>query len=337
MSRWTIALLVVALESAACAYHNPAAPTPAAVDLTAASKLSLDAATGSGRTAGTATITATVTNGNGLGLGALAVGFTVDVGTLPASALTDAAGIAVVTLTGTPGPARITARVGSLVMSTLVSIQPPSTPPPGGCLIAQCLPSAPPPGTAPAPFVITLLATRALAGASTTFGLSSTIGVTSATWIFGDPSSTTDNSVTTNGPNTAHVYAHAGVYQASVVAQDALGRSASSVATVTIQNAPLPPVTPPSSMSASMTCTPATHGSPSMCNVQAGYGGAVLHSAAITNVAWDWGDGGTDSTTTPIDVHTYVNAGTYPIFALVTATTVDGPKTATASTNLIVP
>jgi PKD repeat protein len=97
-----------------------------------------------------------------------------------------------------------------------------------------------------------------------------------------------------------------------------------------------PPPTPLPSLSADLTCTALAHGSPSPCNVNASYGGVLLPSAAISNVSFDWGDGLTSSNGV-VSTHTYANAGSYHVFATVTATTVDGSKTVTTSTAIDIP
>lgn len=104
--------------------------------------------------------------------------------------------------------------------------------------------------------------------------------------------------------------------------------------------APPPVVTPPPpapTLAATLSCTPVTHGSPTPCNVTATYGGVPLASAAVTNVDWDWGDGVATSTAVPVSTRTYVNAGSYTVLAVVTATTVDGAKTATGTKTITVP
>jgi hypothetical protein len=109
----------------------------------------------------------------------------------------------------------------------------------------------------------------------------------------------------------------------------------------TCANTPsLCPPPPPPALAVLLTCTPIAHGTPTPCNVNVTYGGTALPATAINRVDWNWGDGFADTTlppTAPINTHAYTNAGSYTVFATVLATTVDGPKTATASKALMIP
>lgn len=153
-------------------------------------------------------------------------------------------------------------------------------------------------------------------------------------WIFGDGSSG-------SGQTTTHRYFSDGAKTITLTVTDAENVRASTTTGVTVQPDPEPPApTPPPagpSLSIVLTCTPVAHGNPTPCNVTASYGGSALPSAAVTNVDWDWGDGFTNSTATPVSARSYVNAGSYTVFAKVTATTVDGSKQATASKALVIP
>lgn len=166
-------------------------------------------------------------------------------------------------------------------------------------------------------------------------------------WTFGD-GETAEGSETTR----THAYSSDGVKMIRIVVTDADGRSGTGSREIEVHRvstpsrsvpppppappAPPPPPPPAPSLSATLTCTALAHGSPSPCNVNATYGGVLLPSAAVTNVAYDWGDGLT-SANGVVSTHTYANAGSYNVFATVTATTVDGPKTATTTAALIVP
>lgn len=103
---------------------------------------------------------------------------------------------------------------------------------------------------------------------------------------------------------------------------------------------PQPP-TPPATLSTSLACTaPLTHGLPTPCNVQVSYGGTVLPATAITAVDWVWGDGAMNTTAIPADTHVYPIAGSYTVFATVTAnlpTPPGGMSTATGSKALTIP
>lgn len=100
---------------------------------------------------------------------------------------------------------------------------------------------------------------------------------------------------------------------------------------------PAPPPPAPT-LTAALTCTPIAHGSPTPCNVTASYGGTPLPGTVVTNVNWDWADGtALQSTATPINAHSYVQAGTYTVYVLVTANTPDGVRDATATKVLLIP
>lgn len=101
---------------------------------------------------------------------------------------------------------------------------------------------------------------------------------------------------------------------------------------------PPPPPPPAPTLSVALTCTAVAHGSPSPCNVTASYGGATLLGTAITDADWDWGDGTqTNNVASPLATHTYGQAGVFPVFVSVTATTVDGAKVASTSRTLTIP
>lgn len=325
-------LVALSLLVASCADHqfdNPAAPsTPS--DLTAPARLTLDANPGRGDSAGTAAITATVSNGLGAGVGAVTVSFSVDTGSIPDTAVTSSTGVATVTLTGRPGAAKVIARAGTLTSSTLVALQ--SPPPP---LPLPPAPPVPPPPLPPAPLSVFLRVTPAVAGSATQFGMSINAPLASAVWGFGDSSP----AVTTTTGSTSHVYTVAAEYRATLMVTDTSGRTASTQTLVSIANpppAPQPPTPAPPTLSASLTCpTPSTL--TAGCNVTAAYGGATVPSAAITRVDWDWGDGAATVTLVPESTHLYPQAGTYVVFATVTATADGASKTAVTSKSVTVP
>src|SRR5439155_481965 len=113
--------------------------------------------------------------------------------------------------------------------------------------------------------------------------------------------------------------------------------SAHSLVVVQPPTPPAPTPTPAAVLAATLTCTPGTHGTtgtPTACNVSLTYGGAALPGSSVTSIAWDWGDGFTNTTvppTAPVSSRVYVNAGTYTVIATVAATTVDGPRNAATS------
>lgn len=200
----------------------------------------------------------------------------------------------------------------------------------------------PPPGVPPPPTPVTLTIDLGREELYTGEGLTlyanllSGQVLTPATyaWVFGDGATET----TTTGA-ADHVYTRRGAYTASVTLRDRDGRTADASRVVTITNRPTPPQPPappaaPPAFTATLTCTDKPAGSPSPCNLTVTYHNATVPSQHVTNVDWDWGDGIADSTTEPSHAHVYQYAGTYTIFATVTANTKDGPKTITKSVTI---
>lgn len=153
-------------------------------------------------------------------------------------------------------------------------------------------------------------------------------------WIFGDGTSG-------SGQTISHRYFSDGSKTASLTVTDADSRTGTAQTTISVQPDPVPPAppTPPAQaqLAVAVTCTPMAHGTATPCNVNVSYGGVLLPATAITAVDWVWGDGLSNlGTTSPVLVHSYVNAGSYTVFATVTATTVDGVKTATGSKALTI-
>jgi PKD repeat protein len=150
-------------------------------------------------------------------------------------------------------------------------------------------------------------------------------------WVFGDGS--IDQSAAANA---THTYATTGSYKATVTVTDGAGRSATSAGSAVVTDAPAPappaPPAPAAALALTLTCTAATHGTATPCNVSATYGSANIASNLITSVAWDFGDGSTQTiANSPLASRTYLQAGSYLVTATVTATTTDGAKTATAT------
>ncbi len=305
-------LLLVACLSVACAYHNPTAPTLAADDLGAPTTLTIG--TQAGARPGTTLVTAHVLNLHGTPLTNMIVVFATSLGDVsPSAANTGAEGSASTTLTAA-GDARVSVTVGPMHSSTLIAALPGTATP-----------------TPPTAGVFLNVVSSALTGSPVPFSVSSAASGPWA-WSFGD-----GGSDQTTAFSTTHTYGRSGVYVATVSGS---GTAAAS-ATVTVTDPPPAPIPPPAALGTTMTCAPGVHGAgaanPTACNVRVTYGGTALPGNAITTVAWDWSDGTTNTSPTPVQTHPYVSAGTYVVFATVTATTVDGPKTALTSTSVIVP
>ena len=80
-------------------------------------------------------------------------------------------------------------------------------------------------------------------------------------------------------------------------------------------------ITPDQAPSASLTVTPASHGSPTSFDASA----STVEFGTITSYAWKFGDGNTAVTSTPTTTHTYASAGSYT--ATVTETDCDQTST----------
>lgn len=168
-------------------------------------------------------------------------------------------------------------------------------------------------------------------------------------WTFGDGAVDTSTSSTPFFVSTFHTFGRAGIYDARVDLTDGDGRTASGFAHVTVQAAPPPPAPPAptptptptvSTLVATLTCTAGNATiTKTTCNLSLTYGGAPLGGGTVTAVVWDWSDGlGTDTAgTTAVQQHQYLTPGTFTVLASVTATTIDGPKTASASKPVTIP
>lgn len=211
----------------------------------------------------------------------------------------------------------------------------------------------PPPAPAPVPVVIgpTTIAVgfnvtpyNPHPGELVTISLEATDGTApvSYAWTFGDGAAATGNAPT-------HTYQSEGVKTIRVTATDATGRTGTGYREIEVHrdralppssvpppSPPPPPPPPPAApaLSVALTCTPNLHGTVSPCNVNVDYGGVLLPATAVTRVDWDWGDGQVTSNNGVVATHTYANAGTYSVFATVTAGTAGGLKTATVSGTL---
>ena len=132
---------------------------------------------------------------------------------------------------------------------------------------------------------------------------------------------------------------HVSSIQQPFVATDTLGRSASNSAPVTVNAVPVPTPPPPvvPTLSAELTCTLATHGQRTDCNVTATYGGTAVMASAITLFRPDWGDGSPQEIrNSPLGQHVYLQAGTYTIFVYLEATTPDGTKATTTMKAVVI-
>ena len=341
-------VVVSALSLAACAYHLPVGPTPTTMPAPAATAITLSATPGIGNAAGQVFLVARLVDQTGRGI-AGSVHFTTTAGSLhPDTVLADASGQVQTTIT-TSSVATVTATSGTVtgsidvtpIAAIVIPPPPPSVQPIPPPVIAPTPPSPPPTPAPLPPMTIQLAPITTTVGIVTPFSVGvfvpGGLQIVSETWTFGD-----GGTAQVTGTSASHVYTTTGIVTASVTAIDAIGRTASTNAPVTILAAPVPTPTPPPAplvLAASLTCTVGTRGplaTPVACNVSTTYNGAPVPSGSVSHVDWDWGDG-TPTTTGVVSQHSYLNAGTYTIIATATATTADGVKMATASKIVVVP
>ncbi|MEO6891763.1 MAG: PKD domain-containing protein [Ktedonobacteraceae bacterium] len=123
----------------------------------------------------------------------------------------------------------------------------------------------------------------------------------SYSWDFGDQGSG-------SGPDVSHAYASNGNFTVTVTVTDGAGHTSTS--TISVAVAPPPPT-------ATFTYTVGYY-----YYVSFDASGSVADgSTSISNYNWDFGDGATDSTTNPLENHTYSSAGTYTVTLNVTDAT----------------
>lgn len=249
-------------------------------------------------------VSAEVLDGRGVGVPNVEVTFSITGGIVtPATVKTNANGIAKAIAIAT-GTATLSATTGTLSQSATVIGS--ATP----IAVSLSVPSI----VINNPSVFTAIVTGQPLG-----------GPFAYAWTFGD-----GTSASTDTGGTTHAYNRSGSFIASVRVTDGAGRTGTSTATASVTDPPAPPTPPPpppaAALSVTLTCTPAAHGTASPCNVNATYGGTQLSATAIARVDWDWGDGTTSPNGGVVATRTYVNAGTYVVFATVTANTGDGVK-----------
>jgi hypothetical protein len=330
-----MSLVVASLGVVGCGYHAPTAPTPVAVTAPSLAPASIRVGL-STRGDHLVDVTATVLTHDGHFVPNVLVTFAMDAGSVsPAEATTNGNGVAQATATPATSTATLTVSGGSLTSTTTITGTPAVVTPP--------VSTPPPPVPLPAPFV-SLQPITTIVGASTLFTIGSYMpggpAIARVEWTFGDGATASTNSGTTS-----HTYAGAGSFTASVTATDTLGRSASNSTSVTVNALPAPPPPPPppgpATLEAVLTCTLAAHGSATVCNLAATYGGAAVPSTAITRVDWDLGNGVSQVTAGPTISYPYPLAGSYLIVATVNANVIIGgafvPKTTATSKAVVIP
>ena len=153
---------------------------------------------------------------------------------------------------------------------------------------------------------ITILPATPFAGQPASFTAAFTVApnhrIVSFAWQWGDGTTTT----TTNA-STTHVYDRNGIYVVTVTATDDLGQSASASASVTVGGG----------ATASFTFSP-TNPAPGDAVQFNGSPSTAAGGATITQYAWDFGDGTTETKTEPTTSHAYGVARTYVVRLTVT-------------------
>lgn len=194
---------------------------------------------------------------------------------------------------------------------------------------------SPPPAT-PAPTTVSVLTIGIIANppapekreaVTVTASLQGGRGPFQFAWAFGDGALEQGTS-----PNVTHRYAADGLKLIAVTATDADGRTAATSTAVTVKAdlpatstappyvPPAPTPTPAPTLRADLTCSPASSGSSTPCNISASFGGVPLASGQVTSVAWDFGDGAS-AIGGVTSSHVYAQPGTYAIVFTLTATT----------------
>ena len=330
MRKFAVAL---ALTASACSYQSPTQPAASAA-ATATNEpfsLTLGSSVGSGTTADHATITAKVQGPTGQPLGGVVVTFSTTVGALnPEQAATDSNGIGSTTLVASTA-ATVTAKAGALSARTGVGTQPAAQPPPTPTPTPA---PGPNPGATPTgPLTVTLTAADVIVGSTTILNASIKDGVPpfQVTWTFGDGASFTGSS-----SSSAHLYAAAGTYPASVSVTDAAGRRADANATINVLAAAPAPAPAPQvpAYTITLTATPSTvvvntTGVTLSANVNQQFG-----APPATSFTWDCGNGATFTTATA----TQACPGPYPTIGSATAkvTATGGSVTGSGTTTVTV-
>ncbi len=253
-------------------------------------------------------VTATVLSADGHFIANVPLSFSVDVGTIsPNAAVTDANGSARA-LASTPSAT--TLHVSGAGLATQASL-PASQAAPTTDTVILNVPGAGTTGTPVTMFV-------------------SSTGSGPFSWTFGDGGTTQ-----TSGFSTTHTYGRAGGYSVSVSGPS----GASSSANITISDPPSAPGSPAPSVTGTLQCTAAAHGSPTGCHITLTDVDGSSLTANIDRVTWDWGDGAVDTTPTPgstsaaVALHSYTVAGSYTIRVNIHAT---GGQTASAQASVTV-
>ena len=138
-------------------------------------------------------------------------------------------------------------------------------------------------------------------------------------WNFGD-------GTTGSGARATHSYNAAGTYVVALAISDALNRSATTSQTITVGGGATP--------SASFVTSPSTTRVGEIVNFNAS-ASLPAPGRTIRTYGWDFGDGDTKTTSTPITTHDYLSTGTYTVSLVVTddagrVATVTGSVTVTS-------
>ena len=303
-----VAVTVVLATSIGCAYHMPTSPTTS-TDQTPNMTPASIRITAASRTDQKIDVTATVLSGDGHYVANVPLTFSVDAGSVsPNAAVTDANGTARATATT---PSATTLHISGAGLSAQSSL-PASVAPSAVDAVIVNVPGAGTTGVAVNMFV-------------------SSAGSGPWSWSFGD-----GGTAQTTGLSTSHTYGRPGAYTVTVTGPN----GATSSGNITISDGAPGPTTPTPSVTATIECAAAAHGSQTGCHVTLAAADGSTLTANINRVSWDWGDGHIDITPTPgstsaaVALHTYAVAGSYTITAVVSAT---GGESATTRTSVTIP
>ena len=154
--------------------------------------------------------------------------------------------------------------------------------------------------------------------------------ITRADWAFGNGAT-----ANTNNGDVGYAFPAPGTFVVRVIVTVADGRTGTASQSVTVRRktpppapAPTPGPPPPntSGFGTSIACAAKPTGSATPCQAAVTYNGKPQPSASITQVQWDFGDGETATIAGPVTSHTYWGAGSYTVFATVTATRPGPPE-----------
>ena len=326
--------VVVALLLSGCAEKLPDTPLPPSGSVPqpgVPTRIELNATPGFGQEAGTGTITARVFDAFASALPDKRVSFSASAGTVsPGQVTTDNNGFARASITAAAGDAvTIVAATGGIEQTTRISMQ--LLPPAGGSNTATSTTTTTTSTTTTtipfADYSVSLTSTPTSPVAGNPLSLIATVD------LVGDAPAPTvyvwdcNDDHTFDGSTTVNTFGGCAVPAAStpatITASVTVAHAPSGLAkTATLKMTML--ATPPPTIT--ITCNSPTLPAKTSCTASAKVAGVQVPSARIHRVEWDWGDGTTDATSTPVHTHLHPAAGEWVVMG--TVTLVGNPSTA---------